>query len=143
MTKPDAVFICIGTYPDEAAARAGYGVVKDLHAAGVVGTYDAAVVTNDDAGNVYVSKDEVKSRRGRVGRRCRRHPVPRPRSSAPPWPARRWGVGGHLWRGVSGSDVKESGELIVWLTPPVADRRPTEGRRHGGRGILRCQSGQG
>jgi hypothetical protein len=49
MAKPDAVFICIGTYPDEAAARVGYGVVKDLHAAGVVGTSDAAVVTSDDA----------------------------------------------------------------------------------------------
>jgi hypothetical protein len=86
MAKPDAVFICIGTYPGEAAARAGYGVVKDLHAAGVVGTCDAAVVTSDDAGKVYVSKDEVKTRRGRVGRRCRRHLVSRPRSSAPPWP---------------------------------------------------------
>ena len=41
MAKPDAVFIYIGTYPDEAAARADYDVVKDLHAAGAVGTYDA------------------------------------------------------------------------------------------------------
>lgn len=45
MAKPDAVFIYIGTYPSEGAARAGYDVVKDLHAAGAVGTYDAAVVT--------------------------------------------------------------------------------------------------
>ncbi len=36
MGKPDAVFICIATYPSEAAARADYDVVKDLHAAGVV-----------------------------------------------------------------------------------------------------------
>jgi uncharacterized membrane protein len=54
MAKPDAVFICIGTYPDEAAARAGYDVVKDLHAAGVVRTCDAAVVTSDDPGEVHV-----------------------------------------------------------------------------------------
>ncbi len=42
MAKPDAVFIYIGTYPGEAAARADYDVVKDLHAVGAVGTYDAA-----------------------------------------------------------------------------------------------------
>jgi hypothetical protein len=34
MAKPDAVLICIGTYPDEVAARADDDVVKDLHAAG-------------------------------------------------------------------------------------------------------------
>ena len=49
MAKPDAVFISIGTYPDEAAARADYDVVKDLHSAGAVGTYDASVVTKDQA----------------------------------------------------------------------------------------------
>ena len=43
MAKPDGVLIYIGTYPDEAAARADYDVVKDLHAAGAVGTYDASV----------------------------------------------------------------------------------------------------
>ena len=49
MAKPEAVFIYIGTYPDEAAARADYDVVKDLHAVGAVGTYDAAVVTKDES----------------------------------------------------------------------------------------------
>lgn len=29
MAKPDAIFICIGTYPSEAAARDDYDVVKD------------------------------------------------------------------------------------------------------------------
>ena len=102
MAKSDAVLIYIGTYPDEAAARADYNVVKDLHAAGAVGIYDAAVVG------------------AAVG-----------------------GVGGHLWRGMSRSDVKEFGELIEWLKPPVAGRRPAKGRRHCERGILRCQFGEG
>jgi uncharacterized membrane protein len=59
MAKPDAVFIYIGTYQDEVAARNDYDVVKDLHAAGAIGTYDAAVVTKDDAGKVHVNKDEM------------------------------------------------------------------------------------
>jgi uncharacterized membrane protein len=57
MAKPDGVFLFIGTYPSEAAARADYDDVKDLHSAGAVGTYDAAVVTKDDAGKVHVNKD--------------------------------------------------------------------------------------
>ena len=67
MAKPEAVFIYIGTYPDETAARDDYGVIKDLHAAGAVGTYDAAVVTKDDAGTVHVNKDEMATRHGGWG----------------------------------------------------------------------------
>ena len=67
MAKPDAVFIFIGTYPDEAAARADYDVVKDLHAAGAVGTYDASVVTKDSSGKVHVNKDEMSTRHGAWG----------------------------------------------------------------------------
>ena len=42
MAKAEAVFIYIGTYPSEAAAEADYDVVKDVHAVGAVGSYDAA-----------------------------------------------------------------------------------------------------
>jgi uncharacterized membrane protein len=57
MAKSEAVFIYVGTYPSEAVAEADYEVVKDLHAVGAVGTYDAAVVTQDDAGKVHENKD--------------------------------------------------------------------------------------
>jgi uncharacterized membrane protein len=67
MAKPDAVFIYIGTYPSEAVARADYGIVKDLHAAGAVGTYDAAVITKDASGKVHVNKDEMATRHGAWG----------------------------------------------------------------------------
>ena len=67
MAKPEAVFIYIGTYPSEAAARDDYDVVKDLHAAGAVGTYDAAVVTKDDKGKVHENKDEMATRHGAWG----------------------------------------------------------------------------
>ena len=76
MAKPEAVFIYIGTYPSEAAARTDYDVVKDLHAVGAVGTYDASVVTKDEAGKVHVNKDGMATRHGGVGRRCRRCLLP-------------------------------------------------------------------
>ena len=57
MAKPEAIFIFIGTYADEAMAKDDYRVVKDLHSAGAVGTYDAAVVTKGANGKVHVNKD--------------------------------------------------------------------------------------
>ncbi len=67
MAKADGVFIFIGTYPSEAAARADYDVVKDLHLAGALGTYDAAVVTKDSDGKVHANKDEMATRHGAWG----------------------------------------------------------------------------
>ncbi len=42
-------------------------MVKDLHAVGAVGTYDAAVVTKDDADKVHENKDEMATRHGAWG----------------------------------------------------------------------------
>jgi len=64
MAKSDGVFIFIGTYMDEASARADYDTIKDLHSAGAVGTYDASVVTKDLNGKVHVNKDEMATRHG-------------------------------------------------------------------------------
>lgn len=116
MAKSDSVFIFIGTYPDEAAARADYDVVKDLHAAGAVGTYDAAVVTKDGSGKVHVNKDETATRHGAWGGAAAGALVgilfPPSIIATAAVGAAVGGVGGHLWRGMSRSDVKEFGELI-------------------------------
>jgi uncharacterized membrane protein len=116
MAKPDALFMYIGTYPSETAARADYQVVKDLHAGGVIGTYDAAVVTKDDAGKVHVNKDETTTRHGAWGGAAVGAAVgilfpPAVLGSALVGAAI-GGVGGHLWKGMSRSDVKEFGEII-------------------------------
>ena len=116
MAKPDAVFIYIGTYPSWAAAQADYDVVKDLHAAGAVGTYDAGVVTKDDGGNVHVNKDEMATRHGAWGGAAVGAVVgilfpPAIIASAAVGGAV-GGVGGHLWRGMSRADVKELGDVI-------------------------------
>ena len=116
MAKPEAVFIYVGTYPTWAAAQADYDVVKDLHAAGGVGTYDAAVVTKDDGGNVHVNKDDMATRHGAWGGAAVGALVgilfPPSIIVGAAVGAGVGGVGGHLWRGMSRADVKDLGEII-------------------------------
>ena len=116
MAKTDPVFIYIGTYSSKARAESDYDVVKDLHAAGAVGTYDASVVTKDDKGKVHVNKDEMATRHGAWGGAavgallgCLFPPAIIGLTVAG---AAVGGVSGHLWRGMSRADVKEFGELI-------------------------------
>ena len=116
MAKPDAVFVYIGTYPSEVAARADYDIVKDLHAAGAVGTYDASVVTKDPDGKVHVNKDETSTRHGAWGGAAVGAVVgilfPPAVIGAAAVGAAVGGVSGHLWKGMSRADVKEFGDLI-------------------------------
>jgi uncharacterized membrane protein len=116
MKNPDGVFLYIGTYPDEVSARADYDVVKDLHAAGAVGTYDAAVVTKDDNGKVHVNKDEMATRHGGWGGVAAGAVIgilfPPSIIGAAVVGGAIGGVSGHLWRGMSRSDVKELGDVI-------------------------------
>ena len=116
MPKTESVFVYIGTYPDEETARSDYQIVKELHSAGAVGTYDAAVVTKDAHGKVHVNKDETATRHGAWGGAAAGAVVgllfpPAVLASAAVGAAV-GGVGGHLWRGMSRADVKEFGELI-------------------------------
>lgn len=116
MAKPDAMFLYIGTYTSEAAARADYEVVKDLHAVAAVGTYDAAVITKDSSGKVHVDKDEMATRHGGWGGAATGAVLgilfPPSIIGTALVGGAIGGVTGHLWRGLSRSDVKELGELI-------------------------------
>jgi uncharacterized membrane protein len=116
MAKPESVFIFIGTYPDEAEAQNDYRVVKDLHSAGAVGTYDAAVVTKSFDGKVHVNKDETATRHGAWGGAAAGALVgilfPPSIIGTALAGAAIGGVGGHLWRGMSRADVKEFGDII-------------------------------
>jgi uncharacterized membrane protein len=110
------VFIYIGTYGSEAAAREDYEAIKDLHALGAIGTYDAAVVTKDAKGKVHENKDETTTRHGAwgglaVGALFGLLFPPTIVASAAVGAAV-GGVGGHLWKGMSRSDVKELGDVI-------------------------------
>jgi uncharacterized membrane protein len=116
MAKPESIFIFIGTYPDEAQARDDYQVVKDLHSAGAVGTYDAALVTKSVNGKVHVNKDEMATRHGAWGGAAAGAVVgilfPPSIIGTALAGAAIGGVGGHLWRGMSRADVKELGDII-------------------------------
>src|SRR6185437_10958261 len=116
MAKQESVFIYLGTYPNQAQARGDYQVVKDLHSMGAVGTYDAAVVTKDDAGKVHVNKDEMATRHGAWGGAAVGALVgilfPPAIIATAEAGAAVGGVSGHLWRGMSRADCKELGEII-------------------------------
>ena len=116
MSKSDGVFIFIGTYASEVDARADYDVVKDLHAAGAVGTYDAAVVSKDDMGKVHVNKDETTTRHGAWGGAAAGALVgilfPPSIIGSALVGAAIGGVSGHLWKGMSRADIKEFGDAI-------------------------------
>jgi uncharacterized membrane protein len=116
MAKPEAVFVYIGTYPDKAQARDDYQVVKDLHSAGAVGSYDAALVTKDDRGNMHVNKDEMATRHGAWGGAAAGAVIgilfPPSVIGTALVGAAVGGISGHLWRGMSRSDVKEFGDII-------------------------------
>ena len=116
MPDPDGVFLFIATYPDEATAQADYDVVKALHTADAIGHFDAAVVTKDEKGKVHVNKDETPTRKGAwwgvaAGAALGLLFPPSIIGSAAVLGAA-GGIAGHLWGGLSRSDVKELGDLI-------------------------------
>jgi uncharacterized membrane protein len=116
MADNDGMFLYIGTYPSESAARADYDIVKELHSAGAVGTYDAAVITKDADGKVHVNKDEMATRHGGWGGAVAGAVVGLLFPPAIIGTAIAGGAigaaSGHLWRGMSRSEVKELGDLI-------------------------------
>jgi uncharacterized membrane protein len=58
------LFVFLGVYASKEDALADYDVVKELHRGGLLGAYDAAVVSRDADGKVHVAKDELPTRRG-------------------------------------------------------------------------------
>lgn len=115
MAKKD-LFIFLGAYNTEGDARSDYDLIKDLHAEGVVGTYDAAVVTKDAEGKVHVSKDELPTRHGAwtgvaAGAVLGIIFPPSIIGSAAVGGVA-GGVIGHLWRGMSRKDVAELGDAL-------------------------------
>jgi uncharacterized membrane protein len=112
----EPVFLYVAAYAGEADARADYEVLKDLHAGGIVGTYDAALVTKDNQGKVHVHKHEKPTQHGAwtgigVGAVVGILFPPSIIGSAVIGGAA-GGLAGHLWHGMSRGDIKELGEAL-------------------------------
>jgi uncharacterized membrane protein len=112
----EPVFLYIAAYDREVDARADYEVLRELHAGGVVGTYDAAIVTKDGEGKVHVHKHEKPTQHGAwtgigVGAVVGILFPPSIIGTMLVGGAA-GGVVGHLWHGLSRGDVKELGEAL-------------------------------
>ena len=116
MSGSGNTFILVATYPDEATARDDYQVVKDAHAAGLVGSYDAAVVTKDGNGKVHENKDETATRHGAWWGVAAGAVVgvifPPAVLGAAAVGGVIGGVSGHLAKGMSRSEAKTLGDFI-------------------------------
>jgi uncharacterized membrane protein len=116
MSGSDGTFVLVATYPNEAAARDDYRVVKQAHARGLVGSYDAAVITKDVSGKIHENKDETATRHGAWWGIAAGAVVgvifPPAIVGAAAVGGVIGGVSGHLARGMSRSDAKELGDFI-------------------------------
>lgn len=116
MAKTDGTFVYVATYPDEITALADYQAVKELHASGLVGSYDAAVVTKDASGKVHENKDETATRHGAWWGIAAGAAVgvlfPPAVLGAAAVGGVIGGVSGHLAKGMSRSRAKELGDFI-------------------------------
>jgi uncharacterized membrane protein len=109
------VFLYAAVYDDLADAEADRDAVFDLHAAGAIGTFDAAVIEKED-GKVHVHKTEKPTQHGAwtgiaVGAVAGILFPPSIIAGAVVGGAA-GGVIGHLWRGMSRGDLKDLGEAL-------------------------------
>jgi uncharacterized membrane protein len=116
MSGSSSTFVLVATYPDEAAAQDDYQVIKDAHARGVVGSYDAAVVTKDARGKVHENKDETATRKGAWWGAAAGAAVglifPPSILAGAATGAAVGAISGHLAKGMSRSDAQQLGDFI-------------------------------
>jgi len=90
-------------------------VAKDLHSRGVVGSYDAAVVTKDASGKVHENKDETATRHGAwwgIAAGAAVGVLFPPAVLGAAAGGVIGGVSGHLAKGMSRSQAKQLGDFI-------------------------------
>ena len=110
------VFVYVATYSNYDDAKADYGEVKQLYFDGVIGAFDAAVVSKDATGQVKIHKTEMPTQYGAWGGLAVGALVG---IFFPPYLVWELAAGaaagsliGHFWAGMSRSDLKEIGETL-------------------------------
>jgi uncharacterized membrane protein len=117
------VFLYAAIYDEIADAEADYEAVFDLHAAGVIGTFDSAVIRKEDDGKVRVTKTEKPTQHGAwtgagVGALVGLVFPPALIGSAIVG-AGAGGLVGHLRKGISRGDLKDLGDELEAGTAAV------------------------
>jgi uncharacterized membrane protein len=117
------VFLYAAIYDRIADAEADYEAVFDLHAAGVIGTFDSAVIRKEDDGKVRVTKTEKPTQHGAwtgagVGALVGLVFPPALIGSAIVG-AGAGGLAGHLSKGISRGDLKDLGKELEAGTAAV------------------------
>jgi uncharacterized membrane protein len=114
--KNKPVVVYVATYASLDDAKADYQAVKQLYSAGIIGTYDAAVISKDAAGKVTIMETEKPTQLGEwtglaVGALVG--------VFFPPYLVWEMAIGavagaliGHFWRGLSRSDMKQIGDTL-------------------------------
>jgi len=115
-SKNPVVFVFIASYGNVNDALMDYTAVQQLYHDGVIDTYDGAVVEKDADGNVHVSKHEKPTQKGAwtgiaVGAVVGVLFPPSIIASAAVGGVA-GGVIGHVWHGMSRSDMKDLGETL-------------------------------
>jgi len=110
------VFVYVATYASVDDANADFGAVKRLYFDGAIGAFDAAVVSKDATGKVKIHKTEMPTQYGTWGGLAVGALLG---IFFPPYliwelvgGAALGTLIGHLWAGMSRSDLKEIGDTL-------------------------------
>jgi uncharacterized membrane protein len=110
------VFVFEGAYRNVEDAQFDYNLVKELHVRGAIDTYDAAVVNKDRDGTVHVSKHEKPTQKGAWTGALAGAVVgvlfPPSIIGMAAAGGAMGGLIGHVWSGMSRSDLKELGDVL-------------------------------
>jgi uncharacterized membrane protein len=110
------LFVFVGVYPNQEAAHADYEALRQAHSEGLIGTYDAADIYKDEGDKVHVHKHEKPTQHGAWTGAAVGAVIgvlfPPSIIGAGVVGAGAGGLVGHLWHGMSRSDMKELGEAL-------------------------------